>query len=138
MAAGLRWGDLLNTAPNTLVSVRECLVRFAANAKNTGASEVRSRGSCNFSSPNAKWLCGWYTLSTQHSGNIDRDFWDGRPSFFETANGFFNQAPPFRRNVKKRMTILLERANYMGERSIRRRSLKVAAISSIMAEIEKM
>ena len=35
------------------------------------------------------------------------------------------------------MTILLERANYLEERSIRPRSVKVTTISALMAEIAK-
>ena len=41
VAAGLRWGDLLNTAPNTLVLVEDGLIGFAAKTKTRGASEGR-------------------------------------------------------------------------------------------------
>ena len=44
VAAGLIWGDLLNTAPNTLVLVKDGLIGFAAKTKTRGVSEGRPWG----------------------------------------------------------------------------------------------
>ena len=42
--AGLRWDDLLNTAPATLVLLKEGLVGFAAKTKTRGKSDGRHWG----------------------------------------------------------------------------------------------
>ena len=128
VAAGLRWGDLLNTAPNTLVLVKDGLIGFAAKTKTRGVSEGRHWGASNFSFSNDKWLEDGYNLFMQHSGNLDRDFWIGQPLFLETELGFFNQVPDFWSISNKMMTTPLERANYMEEHSIRPHSLKVTTI----------
>ena len=95
VAAGLRWDDLLNTAPNTLVLIKAGLIGFAAKTKTRGVSEGRPcGGASNFAFSNEKWMGGGYILS-QHSGNLARDFWTGQPLFLETEMGFFNQAPAF-------------------------------------------
>ena len=44
VAAGLRWGDFLNSAPNTLVLTTGGLTGFAAKTKTRGASEGRPWG----------------------------------------------------------------------------------------------
>ena len=56
VAAGLRWGDLLNTASNTLVLVKDGLIGFAAKTKTRGVYEGRPWGAINFSFPNDKWM----------------------------------------------------------------------------------
>ena len=62
VAAGLRWGDLLNTAPNTLVLVKDGLAGFAAKTKTRGVSEGRPCGASNSSFSNEKWLGEGYNL----------------------------------------------------------------------------
>ena len=42
--AGLRWDDLINTAPSTTVLTKEGLIGFAANAKTRGRPEGRPWG----------------------------------------------------------------------------------------------
>ena len=44
VAAGLRWGDLLCTAPATLVLMKECLIGFAAKTETRGMSEWGTLG----------------------------------------------------------------------------------------------
>ena len=75
VAAGLRWGDLLNTAPNTLVLLKSGLFWFAAKSKTRGKSEGRPCGASNFAFSNEKWLGDGYNLFKQNSGDPDRDFW---------------------------------------------------------------
>ena len=53
--AGLRWDELLNTAPTTTVLMKEGLIGFAAKTKTAGKSEGRRWGSSEFSFPNEKW-----------------------------------------------------------------------------------
>ena len=43
VAAGIRRGGLLNTAPNTIVLTKEGLVGFAAEAQAIGESDGRHR-----------------------------------------------------------------------------------------------
>ena len=43
-AAGLRWDDLLNTSPTTLVLLKEGLIGFAAKTKTRGKSAGRHWG----------------------------------------------------------------------------------------------
>ena len=77
VADGLRWGDLLNTDPNTLVLIKDGLIGFAAKTETRGVSEGRAWGAINFAFPNEKWLGDGYMLYKQHSGNLDREFWIG-------------------------------------------------------------
>ena len=48
VASGLRWGDLLNSAPNTLVFTTEGLTGFAAKTKTRGVSEGRPWGAIDY------------------------------------------------------------------------------------------
>ena len=50
--AGLRWSDLLNTAPSTLVLIKAGLIGFASKTKTRGKSEGRPRVACNFAFSN--------------------------------------------------------------------------------------
>ena len=44
VAAGLRWVDLLSTAPATLVLIKDGLIGFAVKTKTTGQAEGRHWG----------------------------------------------------------------------------------------------
>ena len=50
-AAVLRWGDLLNNAPTTLVLLKEGPIGLAPNAKTRGKSEGGHCGASNFAFP---------------------------------------------------------------------------------------
>ena len=48
VAAGLRWGDLLNSSPNTLLLLTGGLTGFAAKTKTRGVSEGRPWGASDY------------------------------------------------------------------------------------------
>ena len=50
--AGLRWGDLLNTSPHTLVLVPGGLQGFSAKTKTRGVSEGRPWGASDYAFSN--------------------------------------------------------------------------------------
>ena len=83
VAAGLRWDDLLNTAPTTLVLLKEGLIGFAPKAKTRGKSEGRPWGASNFAFSNENWPANGFHLSKQNYGHFARDFWIGQPLFME-------------------------------------------------------
>ena len=65
VSAGLRRGDLLNTAPSTLALMGECLIGCAAKTKTRGKSEGAPRGASTFaySANGDGWLNTGYGLS---------------------------------------------------------------------------
>ena len=131
-AAGLRWGDLLNTAPTTLALLKEGIIGFAAKTKTRGKSEGRPWGASNLAFSNEKWLADGFNLFKQESGDLARDYWIAQPLFMESEAGFSNQAPAFWSCANKMMTFLLERAEFFEEHGIRPHSLKVKTISALM------
>ena len=138
VAAGLRWNDLLNSTPNTLILTTGGLTGFAAKTKTRGVSEGRPWGASDYAYSNEKWMLDGYTLFMSHSGNLNRDFWIGQPMFSEIQNGFFNNAPAFWSIANKLMIIPPERANFQEVgHGIMPLSLKVAAISALTTEIVK-
>ena len=135
--AGLRWGDLLNTAPTTLVLLKEGIIGFAEKTKTRGKSEGRPRVASNFDFSNENWIVGGFGLFKQESGDFARDYWIGQPLFTESETGFFNQAPAFWSCGNKMMTFRLYLAGRPDDHGIRPHSLKVATIPTLMTEVAK-
>ena len=105
--AGLRWGDLINSSPDTLVLTTGGLTGFAAKKPKRGEClEEDPGGASDFSFSNEKWMLDGYKLFMSHSGNLNRDFWICQPVFLGTQSGFSNQAPAFWPIANKMMTTL--------------------------------
>ena len=68
VAVGLRWDDLLNAAPTTLVLLREPLIGFAAKTKTRGKSEGSHRCATNFAFPNEEWAAAGFHRFKENPG----------------------------------------------------------------------
>ena len=79
VAAALRWGDLINTAPATTVLTHDGFIGFAGKTKTMGNPEGRPWGATRYSFSNGKWLRGGFGLFLTDSGDLSRDFWIGKP-----------------------------------------------------------
>ena len=137
IAAGLRWGDLLNTATATTVLMQEGLIGFAVKTKTMGKYEGRPCGASRYAFSNGKWLRDGFGLFRNDSGDLSRDFWIGRPLTIESELGFPNQDPAFWSCSRKVMTCLLFQADHPEGHGVRPNSLKVTTISTLATAVAK-
>ena len=133
VAAGLRWGDLLCTAPATLVLMKEGLIGFAEKKpKPVESLKEDIAGAIDFAFSNEKWLSGGFLLFQENTWDCARGFWIVQPLVLESEIGFPNQVPAFWHCANKMMSVLLPFADFHEDRGIRPHILKVETISALM------
>ena len=94
-AAGLRWGDLLNTSPTTLVLLKKGPIGLAAKTKTRGKSRGRPRGAGNFAFSNEEWISTGFRIFKEKPVDFPRDFWISQPLFLESELGPPTRLLPF-------------------------------------------
>ena len=138
VAAGLWWGDLLNTAPPTTVLLKEGLIGFAEKPKTRGSLWVGHAG---------RVITHFLTKNGCIQGmNCSKtSLWILAEIFgYATSNNnrvcirFSNPTNAFLSCASKMMTCLLFQSGRPDGHAIRPHSLKVATISVSMAEVAKM
>ena len=83
VASDLRWGDLLNTAPATLVLIKEGPIGFAAKTKTRGKYEGGGlAGGSNFAFSNENRLTGGFLL-------FPRKYWGFHPIFLDRPTSIY-------------------------------------------------
>ena len=135
--AGLRRGDLLNSAPATTVLMKEGLIGFAAKNQNQGQVWRKALWWEVVLLFLTKWLSEGYQLFLADSGDFCRYFWIGQPIISESEICFPNQDHAFWSCANKMVNILLLLSAYKEDHGIRPHSLKVTTISTLMDEIDK-
>ena len=77
--AGIRWADMLRTAPATTVLMTEGLVGFAAKTKTTGGESEGRPWGISISFFLTKMALWWLPAVSRNLGGLPPRFWIGRP-----------------------------------------------------------
>ena len=94
VSAGLRWGELFNAPPSTLLLINERLVWFDAKPKrDESLEEYHGGGSFLHSKENKRTITKGYALPKKESGDYDMDFRICQP--LEPEDEDFAAAPAF-------------------------------------------